>query len=291
VKTASTLAITPLAVSHQQFNFTFQHLSRIFNPMIRLGFGSLLAGLVLVNAFSSSSLADTKDEAPDFKEVFELVKSHVSGLNEDDLNRAAVQGLLSALGSKVWLVTNSTSGKGPGTEARPLMASTVYDGEIGYLRVGRVDDGLARAIRDSCKELGSTNKLKGLVLDLRYAAGDDYAGAAGTADLFLKKERPLLNWGNGVVTSHEKEDAITLPVAILVNRQTAGAAEALAAVLRETGAGLVLGSPTAGQAMIAQEFPLKNGERLRIAPAPVQLANGSSLSSSGLKPNIAVEVT
>jgi len=34
-------------------------------------------------------------------------------------------------------------------------------------------------------------------------------------------------------------------VAILVNRQTAGAAEALAAVLRETGAGLVLGTSTA----------------------------------------------
>ncbi len=258
--------------------------------MIRLGFGSLLAGLVLVNAFSSSSLADAKDEAPDFKEVFELVKSHVSGLSEEDLNRAAVQGLLSALGPKVWLVTNATSGKGAGAEARSLMASTVYDGEIAYLRVGRVDDGLPKAISDSCKQL-STNKLKGLVLDLRFAAGDDYAAAAGTADLFLKKERPLLNWGNGVVSSHEKEDAITLPIAILVNRQTAGAAEALAAALRETGAGLVLGSPTAGQAMIAQEFPLKNGAHLRIATAPVQLADGSSLSSSGLKPDIAVDVT
>jgi len=242
-------------------------------------------------AFPFSSLADAKDEAPDFKEVFELVRSHVSGLSEDELNRAAVQGLLSALGPKVWLVTNGASGKEAGPETRSLMASTVYDGEIGYLRVGRVDDGLAKAIRDSCKELGATNKLKGLVLDLRYANGDNFAPAAATADLFLKKERPLLNWGNGVVNSHEKEDAISLPVAILVNRQTAGAAEALAAVLRETGAGLVLGSSTAGQAMIAEEFPLKNGARLRIATAPVQLGDGATMSSSGVKPDIAVDVT
>ena len=129
-----------------------------------------------------------------------------------------------------------------------------------------------------------------MILDLRYAAGDDYASAAATAELFVKKDQPLLNWGNGMVRSKEKSDAISLPVAVLVNRQTAGAAEALAAVLRETGAGLILGSRTAGQAMIAQEFPLKNGERLRIATAPIQLGDGSALSAQGLKPDIAVEV-
>jgi hypothetical protein len=125
---------------------------------------------------------------------------------------------------------------------------------------------------------------------LRYTAGDDYASAAATADLFARKDQPLLNWGNGVVRSKEKSDAIALPVAVLVNRQTVGAAEALAAVLRETGAGLILGGTTAGQAMIAQEFPLKNGERLRIATAPIQLGDGSALSAQGLKPDIAVEV-
>ena len=85
---------------------------------------------------------------------------------------------------------------------------------------------------------------------------------------------------DGAVEGQERGDC-PLPVAVLVNRQTAGAAEALAAVLRETGAGLILGSRTAGQAMVAQEFPLKNGERLRIATAPVQLGDGSALAGAG----------
>ncbi|MCX6928420.1 MAG: S41 family peptidase [Verrucomicrobia bacterium] len=126
---------------------------------------------------------------------------------------------------------------------------------------------------------------------MRYAAGDDYASAAAAAELFQKKEKPLLNWGNGMVRSKDRSDAISLPVAVLVNAQTVGAAEALAAVLRETGAGLILGSRTAGQAMIAQEFPLKNGDRLRIATAPIELGNGSTMSSQGLKPDIAVDVS
>src|SRR6185503_15236598 len=96
--------------------------------------------------------------------------------------------------------------------------------------------------------MASTNSLTGLVLDLRYAGGFDYSAAAATADLFVNAARPLLNWGNGVVSSQEKTNAIQVPVAVLVNGRTAGAAEALAAALRETGSGLILGGKTAGQA-------------------------------------------
>jgi hypothetical protein len=79
-------------------------------------------------------------------------------------------------------------------------------------------------------------------------------------------------------------------VAVLVNRETAGAPEALAAVLRQTGAGLILGGKTAGAALIAKEYTLKNGDRLWVANAPVHLGDGSNLSG-GIKPDIAVEVS
>jgi C-terminal processing protease CtpA/Prc len=130
-----------------------------------------------------------------------------------------------------------------------------------------------------------------VVLDLRYAGGDDYAAAAATADLFVSKPRALLDWGNGTVKAKEKPDAINAPVAVLVNHETVGAAEALAAVLRQAAAALILGSTTAGQAMIMQEYPLKNGDRLRVATTPVKLGDGAELSSRGLAPDIAVDVS
>jgi hypothetical protein len=91
--------------------------------------------------------------------------------------------------------------------------------------------------------------------------------------------------------SKEKENAVKAPAAVLVNRDTSGAAEALAAILRETGVGLILGSKTAGGAMIAKEFPLKDGQRLRIATVPVKLGDGSPMSAQGVKPDIEVAVT
>jgi hypothetical protein len=255
---------------------------------------SLLLPVLLVLAVGQAGLrAQTKAEdaqAPDFKEVYDLVRAHLSGMSEGQLNRAAVSALVSGLAPRVSLVTNAAATRAAG-ETPLVIKSSVFDGDILYVRVGRVGDGLAQAISAACGKPATTNKLKGVALDLRYAGGDDYEAAVAAVDLFVKKVQPLLNWGNGMVKSKEKSEAIGLPVAVLVNRQTAGAAEALAAALRETGAGLILGGKTAGQAMVAEEFSLKNGDRLRIRTAPVQLGDGSALSEQGLKPDIAVEVS
>ncbi len=43
--------------------------------------------------------------------------------------------------------------------------------------------------------------------------------------------------------------------------------------------------------MIAQEYPLSDGERLRIFTAAVQVGDSTLLSAQGLKPDIAVEVS
>jgi hypothetical protein len=244
---------------------------------------------LLFSAAQPIAFADTTNGAPDFKEVYDLVRAHAAGISEAELNRAALKGLISTLKPKVALVTSSA--ETTPVEAALVSKSSLFEGDIVYLRIGKVGEGLAQAVGEAYQKASATNKLKGIVLDLRYAKGDDYRAAADTADLFVSKERPLLNWGNGAVKSKDKKDAITLPVAVLVNRQTAAAAEALAGVLRETGSALILGGQTAGLAMITEEFPLKDGERLRIATAPVQLGDGSTLPAQGIKPDIAVDVS
>jgi C-terminal processing protease CtpA/Prc len=233
------------------------------------------------------------DEAPNsnsnFKEVYDLIREHSGGITPEELDKAATKGLLWALKPKVTLVTNSASQKA-NANMPPVVRSNLFDGDIAYVRIGRVSDDLAKGVRASCDELKGTNGLKGVVLDLRYAAGDDYSAAAATADLFVRKEQPLLNWGNGVVRSHAKNDAISVPVAVLINHDTKAAAEALAAAVRQTGTGLLLGSKTAGEAMVAREYPLKNGDRLRIATARIEVGDSAVMSPDGVKPDIDVDV-
>jgi len=256
--------------------------------MKRFGFNPLLLGLLAFLAIRSGVSAETND-LPHFQEVFRLLRANLPGVSEEDLNRAAVQGLLDQFYPRAILVTNGAPAAA-GQEYALLTRTTVYDESSGYVRVARVATGLADQIKSVYEKLGGRNKLKGLVLDLRFAAGQDYTAAANAADQFLTKEQPLLDWDEGSAHSMAKADAINLPVAVLVNQQTAGAAEALAAALRETDAAVLIGTRTAGQAQIFKEFDLSNGQRLRIATGQVRVGKGKLLSAAGVAPDIEVAV-
>jgi hypothetical protein len=257
--------------------------------MTRVLMISFLSGALSIIAVQPALSAAT-NQAPEFQEIYGLIRTHAAGVSDADLNQAAVQGLLTALGPRVMLVSNG--GPAPAQGGIPLLRQTNrFDGAYASLQIGRVGNGLAEAVHRAYEQLNSTNPLKGLVIDLRFADGTDYAAAAAVADLFSTKSVPLLNWGEGMVSSHEKKDALRLPIAVLVNHETTRAAEALAALLRLIGTGLILGRNTAGQAMVMQDFPLKDGEHLRIATVPLTLGDGSALSPQGIRPDIIVAVS
>jgi len=226
---------------------------------------------------------------PRFAEVYDLVRSNLSGMSETELNRAAVAGFVSQLQGEVSLATNSASAD---AGAAPLVSKTiVFDGAYLLVRIGRVAPGLNSELTRVYDQSRATNKLKGLIVDLRYSGGQDYASAAATADLFLKDEQPLLQWSDTMVRSTPKSAAIELPMAVLINRSTTGAAEALAAVLRQADGAVLIGSPSAGQAYLFKEFPLSNGQTLRIASGWISVGEGQKLSDKGLTPDITVAVS
>ncbi len=223
------------------------------------------------------------NQLPKFDEVYKLLRSNLKSINADELDRAAVKGLLEELPAQVSLVTN-----GLRSAEAALGRVAVFDHSFAYFRIAQVEDGLGEKFSTAWRELTATNKIKGLVLDLRFSGGDSYSAAAELADQFIGAERPLLNWGAGEASSKAKTNPLTIPLAVVINRQTAGAAEALAAILRENEVALLIGSATAGQASMFKEFPLENGQRLRIATAPVKLGNGKVLAA--LLPDITVPV-
>jgi hypothetical protein len=243
----------------------------------------------LVTSQPANCLAAETNDLPHFQEIFRLLRAHLPNVSEEDLNHAAVQGLLTRFYPRVLLVTNDSPASSP-ADAPLVSQATVYDKSYGYLRVARVAAGLAEHLKSAYERLCATNKLKGLVLDLRFADGHDFTAAAKAADLFLGKEQPLLSWDEDSARSTAKSDAIEVPAGVLINRETVGAAEALAAVLREMAGSVLIGARTAGQAHVFKEFNLANDQRLRIATGQVQLGSGKSLTARGVTPDIEVIV-
>ena len=217
--------------------------------------------------------ADTTNSAPDFKEVYDLLRTNLTGATDDNLNRAAIEGLLSRFPGKVSLVGGAADGSAIPQGGTALSKSAVLENDVVYLRAGRVAGNLANELSAAYRALTTTNKAAGIVLDLRFVGGDDSASAQATANLFASKK------------------IVAGSLVVLVNGETRGAAETLAAALHHAGAGLIIGNPTAGEAATFQEFPLRNGERLRIATTPVKSGNGPAIPSGGLQPDIAVTVS
>jgi len=143
--------------------------------MIRSGIVPLLLGLAAAGLFGQTPLeAQTTNQLSEFQEVYDLVRDNVAGIKPEELDHAAAVGLALALSPRVSLVTNYASvSAGNSSDAPLLLKSNLFEGQIAYARVGRVSEGLAAAIKSACNQLISTNKLKGVVLDLRFAGGDD----------------------------------------------------------------------------------------------------------------------
>lgn len=255
-----------------------------------LGLTVCCVSFAVLAAEDAQERVDVGNGLPSFQEVREVIRTNLVGATEESVNAASVEGLLKALEAQVELVEpdDSTTNTVPSpfvTKAR------IYRDHIGYAHLERIAEGAAKQVREALREMASTNELIGFVLDLRFATGEDYAAAVTIADLFLDQEVALMNWGDGLKRSTAKENAIRLPMAILLNRKTTGSAEALAGALRYANRAVLIGGRTAGAAGVRHTFELSTGHRLRIVTSMVQLADGKHLSTDGLVPDVEVAVS
>jgi hypothetical protein len=227
---------------------------------------------------------------PDYQEVLETIRAQMPAVKTEDLNRAVIEGIRQCLPSQVQWISGADA-VGPASNELGLGNTNVLDEYYGYFRIRNVTEDLPLQYRQALDHMNASNRLKGIVIDLRYAKGSDYASAVRVADLFVGEEKALLTVEGTTYRSTGKADFWKQPVVALVNGDTAEAAEALAALLREDNVALLLGNPTAGRARVFKNHSLKNGQQLRLATGTVLLGGDKPLPDQGLKPDILVPVS
>src|SRR6188768_2677680 len=186
----------------------------------------LLLGAVIVACSTSSGFATNSipaDALPDFDELRAVIQTNLPGVTKTELDQKGAAGLLQGFRGKVRLV-DAEQAADP-TRSK-ISHSRTYDGGIAYLRVPEVFAGFSSELVRQCQAMNATNKLKGVVLDLRFADGEDYAAAVAVVDLFVEEPKDLLDWGQGMTRATTKTNTLNWPVVVLVNQETAGAAEA-----------------------------------------------------------------
>ncbi len=135
----------------------------------------------------------------------------------------------------------------------------------------------------------------GVVIDLRGAGGADAQGVADTAGLFAESGSLLFAFRDaqdqdlGVYRSNSSL-LLNIPAMVLIDEETRGAAEVLAAALAGSTRGVMLiGSVSSGDPLVREVQELPDGSHLYLATRKLVVADGKSYNGSeGVKPDLVV---
>jgi carboxyl-terminal processing protease len=264
------------------------------------------AGIVLAPRDGKLIIADVQPLGPAAEVMPSLLNGQVLSIDKKPADQLTLEGAQQALegatGSMVELSV-SFPGVPPRTltlQRRPVplpsVDSSMLTDTIGYVQIGCFQETTLRELDQAL--LGLPN-MKALVLDLRGNGGGLFETAIDTARRFLSQ---------GVIASTQSSDpkyntiyqsrnpaAMTLPLVVLIDGETASAAEVLAGALKENRRGRLVGQTTFGKGCTQTVFrlpPAPGGVPtggLRITVARFFSPNGSPYAGRGVVPHLLVE--
>jgi carboxyl-terminal processing protease len=222
----------------------------------------------------------------------------VEGLSTHDLSLAAIKNHLTGEpGSRLNLTIIRARKIEPQkiTVVRDAVAiPTVQEqmtGDVGVIKALALTKGKAQEISEKIKSVQKKGAKK-LVLDLRYnSEGDEEEGVA-VANLFLGKgtigSLQGQKYDKVTYTADPQKKITDLPLVVLVNRGTAGAAELIASAIQDNSRGDVLGDKTFGEGSIQKLIEVPDGSALILSVAKYYTANGKIIQDTGITPNVLV---
>jgi carboxyl-terminal processing protease len=172
----------------------------------------------------------------------------------------------------------------------PVKDKMIEDG-IAQIRVDALNKGKSQEIANRIKTLQKSGAKK-LVLDLRDCAQGDEAEGVATANLFLNHGTITYLQGQKypreAFSADPSKALTTLPLAVLVNKGTAGPAEIVAAAILDNARGDVVGDKTFGDGSIQKLIELPEGGALILSVAKYYTPQGKAIQDNAVTPNIVV---
>jgi carboxyl-terminal processing protease len=143
----------------------------------------------------------------------------------------------------------------------------------GYVRILHFQDSTAQDVKDALEAIAGMGELpKGVILDLRGNPGGSFKAAVAVAELFVTGgvivigQSPLKEYNRQFKA--EAGGPFQMPLVVLIDGDTASAAEVLAGALREGRTGAVtklLGQTTFGKGSVQCLYPVDRGPLERLA--------------------------
>lgn len=167
----------------------------------------------------------------------------------------------------------------------------MMDDNIGYISITNFRENTYSQFKEALDTLEAEGMEK-LVLDLRNNTGGLVKSAHEIGE-------ELLPEGIMVYTMDKegnREDTLCddvyndVPLVVLVNGNSASAAEILAGAIQDTGRGQLIGTTTFGKGLVQRLFTLPDGSGLNVTIQKYYTPNGTSIHGVGITPDYEVEL-
>jgi len=231
-------------------------------------------------------------------ENFDYIES-IEGKSTHEMSLAEIRSLLSGeVGSTVNLAVVRPRRPEPqkivvtrDIVAIPPVSEKMLADDVGYIQVDSFPEGKSQEIAAKIADLQKQGAKK-LVLDLRNTAGGVESEGVATANLFL--DHGTITYLQGQKYPREAFDAdpakdvTKLPVAVLVNRGTAGPAEIVASAILENARGDVVGDKTFGDGSVQKLIEMPDSSALILSVAKYYSPSGKAIQDVSVTPNVLV---
>lgn len=174
----------------------------------------------------------------------------------------------------------------------PTVSSQVLDDDIGYLQITEFDGVTTNQFKKELQSLYDEN-VKGLIIDLRNNPGGDVDVVTAIANeiipeglVFYMEDRD----GKRTEYTADGKNAITIPLVVLVNGNSASASEILTGAVQDSGCGTVVGTQTYGKGVVQSVYSLLDGTAVKLTIANYYTRGGNNINKVGITPDVEVEL-
>lgn len=163
--------------------------------------------------------------------------------------------------------------------------------DIAYINISQFASDTGTELKDTLDNM-NIKKFKGLILDMRYNHGGELNAAVQVASYFVPAGPVvyIVDKQGNVDTKMATGTYLGMPVVVLVNEESASAAEIVAGAIKDEKTATLVGVKTFGKGIVQTIFPLDGGTSVKLTTAKYLTPNKLSIHKIGIEPDVKVEL-
>lgn len=174
----------------------------------------------------------------------------------------------------------------------PFVFGEMLDKKTGYIQITQFTGVTPQQYKDMFTELKDKG-MERLVIDLR----DNPGGLLTSVCDILREILPegLIvytedKYGNREEETCDGKHQLDMPLAVLVNENSASASEIFAGAVQDHGVGTIVGTTTYGKGVVQELRQLSDGSAVKLTVSNYYTPNGNSINKVGIKPDVEVKL-